>query len=63
MLKSLELNKIGVAPMTELNATETQGGFFPIIIAGVTLLTASETFACFLAGTAIGAAVAQGQHK
>ncbi len=59
----MDLNKMGLVSMTEANITETSGGFFPIIVWGVTLLTASETFACFLAGVGIGAAVAQGQHK
>jgi hypothetical protein len=52
---------MGLAPMTGKEIQEINGGFFPIIIYGVMLLTASETFACFLAGVGIGAAVAQGQ--
>ena len=63
MTQTMDLNKMGLAPMSELDIKETSGGFFPIIIWGITLLTATETFGCFLAGVGIGAAVAQGQHK
>jgi len=61
MQQNFDLNKMGLAPMTGKEIQEINGGFFPIIIYGVMLLTASETFACFLAGVGIGAAVAQGQ--
>ena len=63
MQQNLDLNKMGLAPMTGEEMQEIDGGFFPIIIYGVMLLTASETFACFLAGVGVGIAVAQGQKK
>lgn len=59
MTQTLELENMGLISLTETD--EINGGFFPIIIWGITLLTAGETFACFLAGVGIGAAVAQGQ--
>jgi hypothetical protein len=63
MEQTFDLNKMGLAPMTGEEMQEIDGGFFPIIIYGVMLLTASETFACFLAGVGVGVAVAQGQKK
>jgi hypothetical protein len=63
MEQTFDLNKMGLAPMTGEEMRDVDGGFFPIVIYGVMVLTASETFACFLAGVGIGAAVAQGQKK
>ena len=61
MKQTFDLNKMGLSPMNDEEMQEIDGGFFPIIIYGVMLLTASETFACFLTGVGIGAVVAHTQ--
>jgi hypothetical protein len=55
------LNKMEITPMSGGETQKIEGGFFTIVIYGVMLLTASETFACFLTGVGIGAVVAHTQ--
>lgn len=37
-MKNLELNKMGLAPVTEIEMQETDGGFLPLLIIGCVLL-------------------------
>ena len=40
MKQTFDLNKMGLSPMNDEEMQEIDGGFFPIIIYGVMLLTA-----------------------
>ena len=61
-MQTLELNKMGLAPMEKTEMQEQNGGFIPIVILGYTLLSATATGYLTCAGLAIGCAVAAGQH-
>ncbi len=59
-------SKFDCLELTDLDAQELnklEGGFFPLIVLGYTLLTASQTTTLFVTGVAIGAAIAQSHHK
>ena len=60
-MTNLQLENYNLVELNEEQYSDIDGGFFPIVVMGVMLLTSGETFALFLAGAGIGAAVAQGQ--
>lgn len=60
-MSDFNFDQTDVSELSENQLVDVDGGFFPLIILGVTLLTASETATVFLVGVGIGAAVAQGQ--
>ena len=60
-MQTLELNKMGLAPMEEYEMQEQNGGFIPLIILGVKLSAGCVT-AIFCTGMTIGAGVAAVQH-
>lgn len=60
-MTNFNFSQIGASELSADELANVDGGFFPLIILGITLLTASETATVFLVGVGIGAAVAQGQ--
>jgi hypothetical protein len=60
-MQTLDLNKMGLAPMLEVEMQEQNGGFIPLVILGVKLSAGCVT-TIFCTGMGIGAAVANAQH-
>jgi hypothetical protein len=61
-MQTLELNKMGLAPMEQTEMQEQNGGFIPIVVCGVMLLSKTAVGYLTCAGLAIGCTVAATQH-
>jgi hypothetical protein len=61
-MQTLDLNKMGLAPMEQTEMQEQNGGFFPIIVCGYVLLTKTAVANLAYAGLALGSLVAANQH-
>lgn len=60
----MNLKNLNVAELNAQEVKETEGGFIPLIILGVTYsapTVAAAIGACFIAGLAIGASAAAGK--